>query len=319
MAIRRVSIIIPVKEWNSNLDECLSNCQKLDYPDFEIILLPDNPIKVPYKYIKVIPTGAIGPSEKRDLGIKQSSGDLIAFIDDDAYPVRSWLTSAVKHFENPEVGGVGGPAVTPSGDNIWQKASGAVYESYLASAQYIYRYLPRKMRDEDDYPTVNFIVPREIIDKIGGFDNLYWPGEDTVLCLKITHELKKRIIYDPSVLVYHHRRELFKGHLKQVGNYALHRGFFVKKFPQTSLRPGYFVPSAFVLWLFAGGILSFFFRSAAFVYLSLMGIYTVALLIEGIKRKSFKLGTLTIAGIFVTHVLYGINFIRGLAAKELKR
>jgi len=319
MVVKRVSIIIPVKAWNNNLDECLRNCEKLDYPDFEVILLPDHPTKVPYKSVKVIPTGEIGPSEKRDIGIKQSTGEIIAFLDDDAYPVRSWLTSAVKHFDNPEIGGVGGPAATPSNDNIWQQASGAVFESYLASAHYVYRYLPRKMRDEDDYPTVNFIVPKDVIDKIGGFDNIYWPGEDTVLCLKITHELKKRIIYDPSVFVYHHRRELFRGHLKQVGNYALHRGFFVKKFPETSLRPGYFVPSAFVLWLIAGGILSIFFKWFAWLYAGVNGVYVTALLIEGIKKKNIKLGALTIAGIFVTHLLYGVNFIRGLAAKELKR
>jgi len=140
-----------------------------------------------------------------------------------------------------------------------------------------------------------------------------------VLCLKITHELKKRIIYDPAVVVYHHRRELFKGHLKQVGNYALHRGFFVKKFPQTSLRPGYFVPSAFILWLFIGGILAFFFTWIAILYLIVNGIYVAALLFEGLRKKDIKLGSLTIAGIFVTHILYGINFMRGLAAKELKR
>lgn len=319
MITKKVSIIIPVKAWNSNLDECLNNCQKLDYSDFEIILLPDNPTKVPYKAVKVIPTGEIGPSEKRDIGIKQSTGEIIAFLDDDAYPVRSWLTNAVKHFENPEIGGVGGPAVTPSTDNLWQQASGAVFESFMASAHYVYRYLPRKMRDEDDYPTVNFIVPREVIEKIGGFNNLYWPGEDTVLCLKITHDLKKRIIYDPAVLVYHHRRELFKGHLKQVGNYAMHRGFFVKKFPETSLRPGYFVPSAFVLWLIFGGILAFFFKPVAVLYLIVNCIYIIALLVEGIRKRNFKLGVLTIAGIFATHILYGINFMRGLLARELKR
>ncbi|MCX5776128.1 MAG: glycosyltransferase [Candidatus Firestonebacteria bacterium] len=315
----KVSIIIPVKAWNNNLDECLKNCEKLDYPDFEVILLPDHPLKVQYKSVRVIPTGEIGPSEKRDLGIKHSNGVIIAFLDDDAYPVRSWLSSAVKHFDNPEIGGVGGPAVTPPTDNLWQQASGAVFESFLASAHYVYRYLPRKMRDEDDYPTVNFIVPRAVIDKIGGFDNIYWPGEDTVLCLKITHELKKRIIYDPSVLVYHHRRELFKGHLKQVGNYALHRGFFVKKFPQTSLRPGYFVPSVFVVWLIAGGVFALFFNRAAVLYFTVNGIYALALLYEGVKRKNLRLGVLTIAGIFVTHLLYGTNFIRGLLAKELKR
>lgn len=39
----KVSIIIPLKEYNSYIEECIRHCLELDYPDFEIIVLPDNP------------------------------------------------------------------------------------------------------------------------------------------------------------------------------------------------------------------------------------------------------------------------------------
>ena len=52
---------------------------------------------------------------------------------------------------------------------------------------------------------------------------------DTKLCLDIVYELGKKIVYEPKAVVYHHRRRLFKEHLNQISNYALHRDFFVEK------------------------------------------------------------------------------------------
>ncbi len=75
----------------------------------------------------------------------------------------------------------------------------------------------------------------------------YWPGEDTKLCMLLTKAEGKRIVYEPEAVVYHHRRALFWGHFRQVWNYAVHRGFFAKRYPDTSLRPQYFVPSTFVV------------------------------------------------------------------------
>jgi cellulose synthase/poly-beta-1,6-N-acetylglucosamine synthase-like glycosyltransferase len=319
MKYPKVSIIIPFKSFNQKLEECIKYCNELDYPNYEIILLPDNKCDISYKNVKVIPTGQIGPSEKRDIGMKNSSGEIFAFLDDDAFPIKDWLKNAIRHFEDKEIGAVVGPAVTPDNDDIWQKGSGLVFSSYLASGKYVYRYLPKSIRYEDDYPTVNFIVPKDVIDKIGGFDNTYWPGEDTILCLKITRDLKKKIIYDPKVLVYHHRRRLFKEHLKQVSNYATHRGFFVKKFPETSFRFGYFVPSLFVLGIILGFVLSMFFPLIKIVYISVLLLYLLLLIIEGIRVKNLKLGILVFLGILSTHIVYGIWFIKGLLSRELVR
>lgn len=325
--LAKVSIIIPVKKYNDNLSECLEHCLKLDYENYEIIVLPDEEVKSDWDGtvpIKIIPTGNIGPSEKRDIGIKNSDADVLAFLDDDTYPLSDWLKNAIKNFSDSSIAAVGGPAVTSPNDNILQKASGFVYSSYLASAKFIYRYVPCRKRFVDDYPSCNFIVKKSYMEKIGGFSSFYWPGEDTIICLKITKELHKKIVYDPDVLVYHHRRELFLPHLKQVSNYGLHRGFFVKKFPQNSLKFSYFIPSIFVLYLLAGFFLSFapsgtaVFVEIKVIYILSLMIYFALLFIEGIKN-GIKYLFLVPSGIFLTHLIYGIFFIRGLLAKKLVR
>lgn len=155
------------------------------------------------------------------------------------------------------------------------------------------------------------------MQELGGFKVKFWPGEDTFLCLKIIKGLKKKIIYDPAVFVYHHRRSLFKGHLKQIANYAVHRGYFVKRFPQTSLKFVYFLPSMFVFGLFIGLLLSFLCPSFSRIYILAITSYLALVFISSIA-KDFRLTFLAFWGIILSHLIYGLYFIKGLVSPKLK-
>ncbi len=283
--------------------------------------MPDAPIE-PGLFLKsaipivIIPTGAVGPGEKRDIGTKYAKGEIVAFIDDDVYPVREWLKNAVRNFSSSEVAAVGGPAVTPLEDGFWQRASGAVYSSAVVSGQYVYRYLPRRKQEIDDYPSCNLLVRKSVMREIGGFNTDFWPGEDTKLCLDIKN-MGKKIIYDPDVLVYHHRRKLFLTHFKQISSYALHRGYFVKRYPGNSLRLAYFLPSIFVLGLLLGVVLSGIFSPIAVIYSWAGSFYLLLVLIFSIQ-KDLRLTLPVFVGIILTHLTYGIYFLKGLLTTRLK-
>lgn len=315
-----VSIIIPVKEINNYIREAMAYYQKLDYCDYEILIFPDEETEECFPNTQIIPSGPTGPAEKRDMALKYAKGDIIAFIDDDAYPREDWLKNAVRHFDDSEIGAVGGPAVTAPNDNDRQKASGKTYESFLCSGGYTYRYIPgTKEKFVEDLPSVNLIVRREVFEEVGGFDSNFYPGEDTKLCLDILQKAKKKILYDPEILVYHHRRKVFGEHLKQVTNYAKHRGYFAKKLPETSLKLAYFIPSLFTLGLVAGPVLSAFFPVLWYVYGIIIGIYVILVLVSIRKAENIKIWGLAAIGIFLTHIGYGICFIRGLCSKKLLR
>jgi glycosyltransferase involved in cell wall biosynthesis len=322
----RVSIIIPVKKINEYINEAIRHISGLNYDDFEVLILPDNgnlsEIKFPQEgltgKVKVIPTGPLGPAEKRDIGAKQAMGEILAFLDDDAYPRKNWLTNAVKHFENPGIAAVGGPAVTAKDDSFWQRVSGAVYLSPLGGGNSD-RYWPGKKRVfVDDWPSVNLFVRKNDFEKAGGFNSQYWPGEDTKLCLDLTHGLNKKIIYDPDVFVWHHRRSGFVRHLKQVGQYGLHRGYFAKKYPETSFKIKYFIPSLFLAFLTLG-LVAFFFSSQTHpVFTAGLGIYGFGLIYSFIvilyREKAFFVSILALPYIFSTHLVYGFQFLRGLVS-----
>ncbi|MBA7657477.1 hypothetical protein ES703_65415 [subsurface metagenome] len=214
---------------------------------------------------------------------------------------------------------MGGPAVTPPGDTLRQKASGFVYSSFLGGGNYRYRYLPTSLREVDDYPTCNLLVRKSILEELGGFGSLFWPGEDTVLCLNITQKLGKKIIYDPSALVYHHRRPLFLPHLKQIKNYALHRGYFVKHFPETSLRLSYLLPSLWVGALIGGTVISLFNLFLRVFFLSMVLLYLGLVFLSSIRLKYLKVSLLVFLGIILTHLIYGTFFIQGLMMRRLQR
>lgn len=331
----RVSIIIPVLKINDYIRESIPEIAKLDFADYEVIVLPniitDEDVREFAKYPKVrlIATIESGPAFKRDFGARSATGDILAFLDDDAYPKTDWLTIALRHFDNdPKIAAVGGPAITPISDSIRQKASGAIFTSKLGGGNLTYRYWPgKKVLEVDDFPSVNLLVKKSVFNEIGGFDSLYWPGEDTKLCHDIVTSGYK-IIYDPRAIVWHHRRASLIKHLKQVSNYAIHRGFFVKKYPANSLHFHYFAPSLFTLFLLSGLVLFPLnyltsIRPLLFVYLGLVTIYLFLLLLSGIieanRIRNIIVGILVIPAIFLTHLCYGTGFIIGLLKRKLKQ
>ena len=136
-----VSIVIACPAGSWMLTECLDALMNQTYKKFEVIILPDNLIRLKNRNQSypcvVIPTGKVRPAEKRNIGIYRAKGDIVAFIDDDAFPAPDWIEHAIKYFSNQEVGAVGGPGVTPLNDSFFARAGGRVYENIFVSGNAI--------------------------------------------------------------------------------------------------------------------------------------------------------------------------------------
>jgi len=311
----KFSIIIPCKNDSSYLRACLKSIRKMNYSNYEVIVIPDE--KINLKGIRVIPLKA-GPAEKRDLGVKKAKGSIIAFIDDDAYPDKDWLNNCLKYFKKG-FSVVGGPQITPKEDSFFQKLSGFTLSSRMVGGMRSRYEATSSPFEIDDWPSVNLLIKKFVFNKVGGFDSTYYPGEDTKLCLDIINAGYK-MTYAPDVVVYHHRRPGLISHLKQINNYGFHRGYFVKKFPQTSFKIQYFLPSIFTL-LFVIGFSSFFFSNFLFnLFVIGMLFYTSFSFIEGVRlsRNPFY-GLLMPFYVFLTHFVYGVSFIKGVFSRGVLR
>lgn len=312
-----VSIVIAFPAPTAYLEECLKAISRQTWSNYEVILLPDEPSEQTWPgYVRVFPTGRCRPAEKRNVGIKHAKGEIVAFIDDDVVPVEDWLKRAVVHFSAPDVVAVGGPGSTPGDDPFMAILSGDVFANPLVSGQHRRRYVPVRVCEVDDFPSCNLFVRTEVLAQLGGFRTDFWPGEDTYICLEIVKRLKKKIVYDPRVEVLHHRRKLFLPHLRQVGRYALHRGYFARHFPETSRKLSYALPSLFVLGLVFGGIVSAVCPFCRYVYLGALLLYGVLTLVSCARANPVSWG-LTWLGVISTHVWYGVRFLSGLLVREL--
>ncbi len=314
----KISIIIPCKYIDALTLECIGKCSGVDYENFEIIVLPDSDSSF-INNIKLIATDEVSPGRKRNIGIENSDGELLAFIDSDAFPRVDWLKNAVEYFKDPEVAAVGGPGLTPETDSLLQKAGGYILSSFMVG-RIANRYTTGKSHASEDIHSCNFIVRRTVMEEIRGWNEKYWPGEDTLICLEIK-KLGKKMIESPDVVVFHHRRPLFTKHLLQVSRFGLHRGFFAKRFPETSLRLNYFFPSIFLIFMIFGIVFPLGIYSLSF--LLIISIYLFAVLVVSLMATAagndIRYLLLVFSGTIATHITYGVYFLRGLATRELEK
>ncbi|MBW4668611.1 MAG: glycosyltransferase [Cyanomargarita calcarea GSE-NOS-MK-12-04C] len=111
-----VSVVICTCNRTDYLQRCLNYLKDQNYPHFEVIVVngpsTDNTMEIlsSRKDIKVAQNPLRNLSVSRNLGIQYSSGDIVAFIDDDALPYDNWLSEIVKRYhEVPQnVVGIGG-------------------------------------------------------------------------------------------------------------------------------------------------------------------------------------------------------------------
>jgi GT2 family glycosyltransferase len=284
--------------------------------------LPDYGENLSDTRVRVLPTGPVKPSDKRNIGVNAAKGEVVAFIDGDAYPQRDWLKNSVKYFDDPKVAAVGGPGLTPDTDNTMQQASGEILSSFLGAGPLSFRHSAKLTRKCDDLPTVNLIVRRSTFQEMGGFNSAYWPGEDTKFCRDLVYGLGREALYAPDVVVYHHRRVLFRPHLKQIAGYGLHRGYFSKKFPENSRRPLYFVPSLSLVGLPVILLLGYFDNSLRFLSLVPLLAYffllAIGALVIGRRRRNPTLAAAVFLGAVATHLWYGAYFLKGLLSRKIE-
>lgn len=334
MKFPKVSIIIPVREIGHHLiSENLPSIQKLKYTHFEVIILPNtkmpshSKLETSHPWLRIVPTFDItGPAQKRNLGAKMAKGDILAFIDDDAYPKSNWLTNAVNIFMNKKVDAVCGPGVIPRGANFWEKTFDLLLTSSLGSGAYTYRFSPGHEQYVDDYPSMNFLIKKYIFNEIGGFNSNFWPGEDSKLCEELVYNKKRKILYSPDVLIYHHRRTNPLAFLIQHSQYGYHRGAFFAHGDKNSRHISYLIPSGILIYFFVFFVITFafpkIFSDIGFIFILPILAYVLILILQTFwaifKTDNLLLSICSSLFLVLTHLTYGIYFIKGFLSGVIK-
>jgi glycosyltransferase involved in cell wall biosynthesis len=213
-----ISVVICAYNAASTIGECLHHTCALDYPKLEIIVVDDGSrdetaaIAATYPRARVLEIPHGGLSVARNAGLAAASGELIAYLDSDAYPAPEWPYYLALGLHGPNVAGVGGPNVSPQEDPIAAQvvaaAPGGPVHVLLSDT------------DAEHIPGCNMAFRRDVLVEVGGFDPIFdAAGDDVDLCWRVL-DRGWTIGFHPAALVWHHRRPGLRPYLRQQRGYG---------------------------------------------------------------------------------------------------
>ncbi len=223
-----ISVVVCSHNGASTIRDTLDGLQSLDYPDVEVILVNDGstdstPEIASHYPVRLITTENRGLSHARNNGINAATKEIIAFIDDDAYPDEDWLRFLALSLKDTKLVGTGGPNLSPAGDG-WKAEA-------IANAPGPNPVLLSD-RIAEHIPGCNMAFRREALEAIGGFDPRFRiAGDDVDLCWRL-QERGGVIGYAPAALVWHHRRKSIRKYWKQQLGYGRAEALLERKWPE---------------------------------------------------------------------------------------
>src|SRR3989344_8752514 len=157
-------------------------------------------------------------STQRNTGIKNAKGNIIIFFDDDSIAEPRHLKKGIEFLEKyHEIAIVGGPQVDSPHDKFFARAAGVAMSSLFGSFTMANRYKKAKLdfdASEFNLTSANIFVRKEVFDKIGGFDEKLYPGEDPEFFARAKLN-GITMAFDPELAIQHSRRPSLHAFCKQ--------------------------------------------------------------------------------------------------------
>src|SRR5216117_1124806 len=232
----RISVVVCTYNGARTIRDCLDGLEQLAYPDYEVIVVDDGStdataaIACQYDY-RLIRTENRGLSNARNTGLKAASGEIVAYIDDDAYPDPHWLTYLAAWFLNTSHAAVGGPNLAPPGEGpiaeCIARAPGGPVHVLLSDCE------------AEHIPGCNMAFRKDRLEAVGGFDPQFrTAGDDVDVCWRL-QERGWTLGFHPAALVWHHRRNSVRTYWKQQIGYGRAEAMLERKWPEKYNGPGH--------------------------------------------------------------------------------
>ena len=242
-----VSIIIPTKDKQKYLEQCIDSIVNLsEYRNFEIILIDNNSIEkgffklvekykeqTQFKFIYVRDEKPFNFSRLMNLGRKHANGEYILLLNNDTQVISpDWMNAMIEHAQRPEIGVVGCKLLFD--DDTIQHAGVVIGLGGVASHAFMGDYVDepgyfhyKKLLNNYCALTAACIIMRKnVYDEVNGFnEDFVVEYNDVDFCLKVI-EKGYRNLYVPHVSLYHYESisrghphatsEGYKRHVKEV-------------------------------------------------------------------------------------------------------
>lgn len=212
----KLSIIICTHNNYEMLASCLENLYLLGYMDKHDILVVDNSRDeqtqkhfvqdvLPTYSVRYTESFPIGLSHARNTGYEQALGDIVAYIDDDAFPQQGWDRAILQSFAQKDVGFVGGPV-----EPLWERTPPEWMPHDFIGAYTVVDHgaHARYLQDNENIVGANMAFRKKILYQSKGFDTSLGRVGNNLLSneeVNFIQELRKtwKGYYHPSAHVKH--------------------------------------------------------------------------------------------------------------------
>ncbi len=207
------SIVIPAYDSRRKLQRCLASIRRIDYPDFEVIVVDDGSRDDTEKAISrekgvtYIRQPHQGPAAARNRGFRKAKGELILFTDADCVLPPDILKKYEDYFRDAVLAGAGGSYRTLNRQSRVARYIGyeIAWRHYMAGSQ-----------PTSALGTYNAVFRKSALAAIGGFDASFAEasGEDFDLCYRLV-EKGYKLAFFSDIFVYHEHPDRVGTYLRQ--------------------------------------------------------------------------------------------------------
>lgn len=226
----RVSVVVCSYNGAATLRECLQSLMRLEYPDYEVILVDDGStddtpqIAAEFPQVRYHRQENRGLSVSRNVGAKLASGDIIAYTDSDCVADESWLRYLIDAMEVQRAEAIGGLNLSPPTDGWVAKCVNASPGNPA--------HVMLDDQTAEHVPGCNMAFRRHVLLGLGGFDPQFrQAGDDVDMCWRIL-DADLKIGFAPAAVVWHHRRATVRAYAKQQSGYGRSEALVHFKHPQ---------------------------------------------------------------------------------------
>ncbi|HEX7090105.1 MAG TPA: glycosyltransferase [Longimicrobiales bacterium] len=228
LAWPRVTVVVCSHNGAATIRETLEGLKRLDYPDYEVIVVDDGSTDdtaaiAAVHGVRLIRTANRGLSHARNTGLEAARGEVVAYIDDDAYPDPHWLRYLVMCLLDGGHAGAGGPNLPPPGGGLLAECAAHAPggPSHVLLTDTVAEHIPG----------CNMGFLRERLVAVGGFDpQFHTAGDDVDICWRL-QERGWTLGYHPAAVVWHHRRRSPWAYWKQQQGYGRAEALLARKWP----------------------------------------------------------------------------------------
>ncbi|MDR7579328.1 MAG: glycosyltransferase [Armatimonadota bacterium] len=222
----RVSVVIPARNAAGTLPACLEALVRQVRSADEVVLVDngsaDATADVARSFrdrlpgLRVVCEPRPGEAVARNRGVAEATGDVIAFTDADCVPHEEWLARALEALEeDPPCHAVAGEVTGYRPVRLVEKYLTVCAFPASGHGQVVcgLRFPP------STFYTANLCVRREVLERVGPFDEGLRGGVDVALCVRLLRA-GFRIRYEPRVVVAHVQRDSLRKAARRLFEYG---------------------------------------------------------------------------------------------------